>query len=390
MALKVGGCTVRFNQRANNPMKIGFCADIHLGNHGVLGGESKLGMNRRCWDVVKTIQGAVKVALAQKCSELVVVGDLFDSTKPTPQMINAAQSALKSIPTTILVGNHEHGSTDPGDHALSAMWTSAKVIERPNWELLHGRGQGDAGAARLLCIPCIPHPAEKWFDDEVAKLAKALDTLEDDLDRLLCFHLGVADGATPFYLQGAKDSIHVDRVLEVCEKYHITAAFAGNWHNQQVWENRVFQIGALAPTGFDNPGIVGYGGLAIYDTRTAKTSLFEIPGPRFIALKAGDSIAPLVTASKAGNTVYARWTCSRTELPAIREQAQELVKQGVLTDYKAEADKKSARAAAHKAAAQVRQAQSMQEAIVASVKAQDVKSDLAPEIVKRVEHYLTM
>ena len=45
-----------------------------------------------------------------------------------------------------------------------------------------------------------------------------------------------------------------------------------------------FQVGALAPTGFDDPGPVGYGGLVTWDPDTQALETYQLPGPRFLAV----------------------------------------------------------------------------------------------------------
>ena len=74
----------------------------------------------------------------------------------------------------------------------------------------------------------------------------------------MCVHLGISDGDTPYFLDGADDSISVDRLRAVMRECGISYAFAGNWHRHQTWEAdpcKVIQVGTLAPNRFSDDGL---------------------------------------------------------------------------------------------------------------------------------------
>lgn len=360
--------------------KIAFVADVHVGNHGVMGGPIKCGLNERCWEVIETIKQALFKAFIEGCTHFIVAGDLFDTTKPLPQMIAHVYSALvaSDLQPVLLVGNHEHVSTDRLDHALAPFYSSTILVERPRVLQI--------GDIDLMCIPCIPTQARDWFADEVAKLAQGLQDTKSR-SRLLCFHLGVEDENTPFYLSGAKDSIDADTVLEVCEKYDIQAVFAGNWHDRRTWEDTVFQVGALCPTGFDNPGREGYGGLAIYDSSSGDVKEFEIPGPRFLTAVKGTPLDDIK--SKNGNKSYVRFKCEPSEAAEVKAHAVALEEAGTIHKAMVMLDRAQQEAAAKKAAEEVRKTDTLADALTAYVSELEVPEGVdSREVIRRSERYL--
>jgi calcineurin-like phosphoesterase family protein len=229
-------------------MRVTFVADVHIGNHKQFGGEVKSGINDRCKRVIDVL-GEV----AQEADELFVLGDLFDTSHPTPQIIAATQAAVSgSTNLHLLLGNHDMVSDAPGDHALGPFdWKAAgwNVYEKPQRLLLYG-------AVEVLMIPFRPAPMTEWFAEAVGNvLMEECGTGKQT--RFLCFHGGVRDHNTPKFLWSAPDCIDVDLLFDIMQRGNITHALCGNWHNPRTWKRDgmvVHQIGAMVPTGFDNAG----------------------------------------------------------------------------------------------------------------------------------------
>jgi hypothetical protein len=125
----------------------------------------------------------------------------------------------------------------------------------------------------------------EWLAEEVGNLLTDENMPEAKL-RVLCFHGGVRDHKTPKYLQASPDAIDIDLLWAIMERGDIKFAFCGNWHNHRRWQlanNRtVIQVGALAPTGFDNPGF-DYGYHVDLDTKTETVEYHRgSTGPLFI------------------------------------------------------------------------------------------------------------
>lgn len=341
--------------------RLAFCADPHIGNHRKHAGNTIAGLNKRCRDVIATLDRAATWSAEQKVDAFVVCGDLFDTNRPIPQMIAAVQQVLAKVPTIVEVGNHDKSSTEEGDHALAPLAPVATIVERPRVI--------SVADVDLICVPFMPGAATSWFEqtvaDVVTKEARGKKTC-----RLLAFHLGVDDSNTPFYLRGAPDSIALKIVEQVMDQHNISYALCGNWHNHQHWYVRdglrgVLQCGTLAPTGWDNAGSEGYGFVAMFDTKTQPyITLKQIPGPRFLTVQ-GPSAADTIVKSvrDEGNQVYVKW---QTDIKGSRIAREELVEwqdAGLIDGWEVSIEDEAAEEAARVAAKVARKAETMAEAL---------------------------
>jgi len=279
-------------------MKIAAVADVHVGNHKVFGKPTYAGVNRRCKLVLETLAYALTEAINRKAEVFLVCGDLADSTHMAPQIYAQVQRLFNTakkggLRVVLLKGNHEVVSHTEGDHALGPLQLVADIVENPCTLSTDTGGE-------LVLVPHQAGPARSWLDASVAEaLSQGTSTLGGGSrtvqsphrlrqPRVLALHLGISDSRTAPWLRGANDSIQVEALTEICVKHSIEYVLAGNWHDRRSWHTaaRILQIGALAPTGFDNSGLDGYGRVAFLDT-SAGGSFEEVPvpSPRFVQIK---------------------------------------------------------------------------------------------------------
>ena len=267
-------------------MKIAAIADVHVGNHMLdnpLGGPLIAGVNSRGHAVLRVLEQAVRQAVEEGATKLFVAGDLMDSTRPTPQLLRGVQLALDvaEIDVHLLVGNHEQGSTEPGDHALTPL---SPVVHRI-YE--HATASGD--------FAFVPYADCK---SGLELLEAGLEGIDLGGDGVLVTHLGVRDGRTPPWLKNAHDCVDVSDLHALMGRCGAAVAILGNWHDHRYWRFddgcEVIQCGALVPVGWSNPSTVAeltsleedtYGSLVIVDTalpRGSRVSRVVLPGPRFV------------------------------------------------------------------------------------------------------------
>lgn len=273
-------------------MKAAFVADVHLGNHKRFGGEVSASLNVRCRLSLAAFNAAIDLAIKERCATLTVAGDLFDYARPEPPLIAEVQRALAKgrgqMEMAILVGNHDQISTADGDHTLAPLAEFARIIEKPDWFDL-------SGSVDILTIPFRPGHAREWLPEAIRGIAGSREAGSRSRaaggTRLLVLHLGIKDDRTAPWLVGAPDSIDVAILDELCEEYKIDFVFAGNWHDRRQWSLPksgafVLQLGALCPTGWDNPGIPNYGTVAIFDDEAdVPVAIHEVTGPRFVSVR---------------------------------------------------------------------------------------------------------
>jgi hypothetical protein len=269
-------------------------------------------INSRCADAVRVLAAARREAEQQGVEHLFVLGDVFDTADPTPQLVAEVQAALSTsvMDVHVIVGNHDQVSDQVGDHALVSMdgHRRIKVYERP--EVVYVAGW------QVHLVPYRPGRADDYLPGIVAELHAGADQLADGAQRVLGLHLGLRDDDTPPWLQNAHDSSPVAELARLgLYKY----VMAGNWHLRKAYPVG-FQVGALVPTGFDNPGLTGYGSLIILDGDTARVG--EVPGPRFLrATGLAEARKCLEAAEKAdsGWQVYFSVRCRPDEVADVRE-----------------------------------------------------------------------
>jgi hypothetical protein len=244
----------------------------------------------------------------QKSASLIVAGDLVDSAGPvSPQFAHALRETLgRSRCTTLMLGNHD--MTADGDHSLDVYtqhddWTDVQVC-------------ADINVDKRVCLV----PFHRDIRD-----ARVRDV------PLVIAHFGVYDDRFPAWCKKAKGAWHVDALFAFMQERNIKAICLGDWHQRRVWQKRrdttvyhtnrvdclnalstaegsvVFQGGALCPTGFDNPGLHGYGTLAFWDTDEQRLSWQEMPGPRFCVARSEEEERAIVEeARRLGHNLFLR------------------------------------------------------------------------------------
>lgn len=298
-------------------MKIAFIADVHVGNHqGHKGGQYTVGVNERCRAVLDVLSQAAQLA-TQLEAELVCAGDLFDNERPSPQLLAATAQALCTASTLygahLLLGNHDRMSAATGDHALCVYGyvPGVSLYDTPRFGALDG--------ADVLMVPFCEEHGNEYIPREIAKLCQGRP---QDVPRVLCIHAGILDAdiaASEPWLANSHDSIALQVLVDTCAQHGIGTVFAGNWHKAKHWHVNgvsVHQVGALVPTGWDNPGLEGYGSVLVFDTETQKTARYELPGPRFLTVAAARSIP-----GDTSNKLYVR---AKVPVDKVAETSAEL------------------------------------------------------------------
>jgi Calcineurin-like phosphoesterase len=302
-------------------MRIGLVADVHLSNHKRHAGDVERSLNRRCREGLEVLERAYVLAHEVGCTMVGILGDLTDTSTPGPQLVGEItrivhESRVKrGVSTLLMVGNHDQQSNEPGDHAMAPyapLVEDCTVVGEPAIMAL-----GDAD------LVLVPHSAAA---PAPARLAGVLGSLpKSTRRRVLLMHVGVSDDKTPPFLRGSHDSIEVKKLLQLMGEAGVCMCVAGNWHSHGEWgddASQVVQVGALVPTGWDNPGLNGYGGLTVLEITpegvSAKT--YTLDGPRFIAPRGLDDLKRALGGERPGR-LYVRSTVD----PADLHEASKLV-----------------------------------------------------------------
>jgi hypothetical protein len=388
-------------------MKIAFVADVHLGNHKGYGGPVVAGINKRCWAVLDALRAAFDMAASHDCEAMVVDGDLFDTSKPPPQLITEVQYLFQQyvMPKYLLLGNHDMESAAPGDHALGPLHPLATIISKPTKLVLKSK-RAPLDNVELWAIPFQPGKAEEWLPTVLAEVqghpsagSSASST------RVLALHLGLRDDKkTPPWLMDAHDSVPIEMVQELMRNHGIDATYAGNWHNPEEWTYhdadrsvttalRIVQIGTLCPTGFDNEGL-SFGTMAIFDTLKDKNcETLRVPGPRFLKVASFEALKELVNKPKLdGLSVYVRVQVEPEQLVEAEQFIAAVTENGFLAGGEAIPDTTDTQVALRQAAGVARAAETVDEAVAAFVAQMPLPAlndpTLRAEVLAKVKEFL--
>lgn len=367
-----------------------FVADAHLANFSQHGGPLEAGINARCRLALDVLGRATAFAKKEACDALVVCGDLFDSHRPEPPIIAAAQRALANLPTVLILGNHEMHSAAPGDNALAPMAPVAEVVEEPRVVQI--------GGVELLCVPFGLADAAREVPALVRKHFKRCRGKGPA--RLLAMHYGLSDANSPPWLLGPGEQVPAADLLAAMGERGIDWGFAGHWHRTETYSQRILdhgpavvQLGALVPRGWQDEG-TEYGRAAIWadgDTFLHRTVWFG--GPRFLLARSQEEADAKVAAALAheGGRAYLRWVVAGAEEVVEAQAAGERAMAGDphLLAVEVERERADAAVAARAAAGAARGAGNLDEALAGFVGAMELEEGVdRAAVLRRCRAYL--
>lgn len=285
------------------------------------------GINRRGELILSALGHAYAHAIRRGAVGALIAGDLMDSTRPRPQTLARAQAILQRLPTIIATGNHDQDSEAPTDHALGPLSPVASVVDEPRLVPL-------PGGAEALVVPFARGQAAEVIEAAVLRFGA-----RGERPRALVVHAGVADESTPFFLKGAADSLPAGILADLARQAHAELAVAGNWHEHRVWrlpgKPPVLQVGATAPTGWNNPGVADYGWAALWHPGAPDPiEPFRVPGPRFLDAASDEETEDAIGQALAdGVSAFIRRACPRDDAQRVARRLVEAHADGVIAGW---------------------------------------------------------
>jgi calcineurin-like phosphoesterase family protein len=381
-------------------VKIAFIGDVHLANHRYQGGDVKAGMNARFRTTLRAVEDALVWAESRGCTDVVILGDVFDSPKPLPQQLAALGAVLRSFAGAVhvIVGNHDRVSGEEGDHGLGPLALAddgegIHVYERPTVI-------GDSTVRVLLC-PFNDRSVKEWLPgilDEVWK-EEARDTALGQEQRIVCGHFGLWDrqsAAQQPWLANAPDAIDVATVAALLAKHDVKHLYVGNYHTHFQWVKdgvTLHQVGALQPTGFDNPGF-SYGRVEEWPSG----GYTIIPGPRFVVVGSGSELGSAANrADEEGCWIHADWRVApeayveTVEAAAMLQEGEHPIDGGPILRGTVEVhvDRKYSKLRAAQAAGAARSSETLIEAVHAFVEKHPMPPHVSREnVLEHVRRFL--
>jgi hypothetical protein len=274
--------------------KVAIFADVHIGNHKINGGPTDFGVNARCRATLDVFGNAMKRAYQDDCQAIICAGDLFDTANPRAMVLAATAAEFNGEdqpPTYLMTGNHDQASPRYGDNALTILDHLQNVMVMdgpPDGNVIGGTSEKRDPGTSVLFVP---------FDPNIKWDPKAFGASYSHCSVLIT-HVGIETDATPPWLAGK--GVRAELMAEIMDAVGAKVCLSGDWHTYQKIEingKMIYQIGALVPTGWDNPGLDGYGSLLYLDTQTLQVTREVLPGPRFVKTQSANEALQLAKKS---------------------------------------------------------------------------------------------
>lgn len=364
-------------------LRIAIVADVHCANHRTFGGPMVAGLNDRFRMCQRTLRGAIAAANNKQCTHFAVLGDLFDTVRPTPQMIGAVMRELGNFQGEVILvaGNHDKASEEPGDNSLVPFQDTCVVVDDEPLLLSDSRGA-------ILFAPYRTGPAVGWIAEYTSMLPTNGGTLAT--------HVGLITKDTPPWLRMASDAIPSEMFTEL----GAVGIIAGNWHaHMRLPTGEDIQVGALVPTGFDNPTTHPlavndpYGSVLVWRS-TNPTTRLVVDGPRFLMRDfiTQKDLLQYLHQTTAGGTSCACFLKIKADLAQLADAAlalDEAKARGLIRDGFVEPSAQDKQRVAQATSKAVLNSSSLDEAVLHYLQKQDLPDGvLIPRVAERVRHYL--
>jgi DNA repair exonuclease SbcCD nuclease subunit len=269
-----------------------------------LGGEFSCGANYRAKCATRSLKWAYEaIHRAGDIKTVCILGDLFQSMNPTPQLISVVGQIFhmyreKGIHTVLLPGNHDSVSAEWNDHALGVYrWSGVTVIEN------HGLVRLCNDTVEILFVTPREGVVNNYLKDILSGVWSECSTLSCDgppsnqhvipLCRVLALHSGISHRATPQRHIRDTNSIHIANIQNFINMYGISHVFAGHWHQHFRISPKVCQIGALVQNGWKDRDC-DVGCICVLNPSTNEVTVIHVPGPRFVIVTSLIALEDLV------------------------------------------------------------------------------------------------
>lgn len=275
-------------------MKIACFADCHVGAYGRKVDPST-GLNSRFLDMIDTIEWIMADSQQRGCEEVLIAGDLFRTSRPTPTELVFTDRALESArPVIVIPGNHDQPRTGNEYSAIEALHgvtavTTPRIFDRQGYQVV-----------------AIPYPQKSWFaatrqgyasmspeevDAEMGlHIANVIRNMASIIDpsqpSILLGHLSLdcAElGAERGIMAGRDVTIPIDAIPE-----ELTFAVLGHIHRPQSFEDygrpNVLYTGSTERIDFGEEGETK--SYVILDTKTRSWERIPIPCRDYCTVRA--------------------------------------------------------------------------------------------------------
>jgi DNA repair exonuclease SbcCD nuclease subunit len=284
-----------------------FTADIHAHNWTQFSHVLDDGVNSRLSDCVSVIGQFADVARQHKCDAAFILGDIFHSrTKLDVDVVSLIYGAIadlcKSVPTYLLVGNHDCHAHGTDTHSLCMFRkVAAAVIDKPM-------------AFSVSGVPFAAIPWRSSVDQLIAELADITTPTT-----FLLLHQGVNGAVVGPYSHALESRFTTSHVPE-CVQY----VLLGDYHKRQTFGPRKNwqYVGSPMQLNFGEAG--EFKAFTLANVKGGSVEFYDIPttAPRFFKYESPEAATAAIEAESALPTDFVRveYNQESAALSTLQEQ----------------------------------------------------------------------
>jgi len=268
-------------------VKILLVPDLHLGAGTSIGKDLyNTGLNSRIEDQKKLLEFTYQTAKENNINRLVVLGDLWDSPKPTPAIVHVflewLMKCVELYNVDIVQGNHDFIRS--GSNKIS-MINCIKLLNINNCNIFTEIDcvSNMEEKLNMIYIPFTDREQIKAKTTDEAKiiLQSQIKTILNSFDRKyknICFGHLALEGSFWVGNESVDDYNEIFITKKMIQDLKIDYTFMGHVHNPQVINKNPFMahIGSLDKTKFTGPDATDKH-LTIYDTKTNEIKNIKLP-----------------------------------------------------------------------------------------------------------------
>ena len=241
-------------------MKILIYTDVHWSKSSSIIREKDV----RLTNTFKSVMWAERLAEKENCSEIICLGDFFDSPDLTAEELTAVSyMQWACMPHYFLVGNHETSRSDNSVSSVDilSLHPRIKIID----EIC---GMIATPTTEFIFVPYISEDNRKSLNEYIQSLSKE-DGLAGDCKRIVFSHndLKIQYGAYK-----SANGFEVEDIAKSCDLF-----INGHLHNGAEVQKGIINLGNLTGQNFSEDATIYPHCAMILDTDTLEYTLYENP-----------------------------------------------------------------------------------------------------------------
>lgn len=257
-------------------MKIGFAADLHYGYTCLGYLNPATGINTHLEDTHRCFYEFVKECIAQRVSNIVIAGDIYDRRNPNEMSEfyfgqSLSLGIANGIQFDIVLGNHDFYKESSALALLQGIQSNQiRIWDKPNVFNL-----SDDVQITAIPWPGLTGATPEQFTEHIQKLVPDIP-VDPDTRRILVGHLPMMTAKIGSYQMTGLEPGITDP--EMFSRGYFDVALLGHYHRQQRISENTWYVGSINRCDFGEEKEHKSG--LIYDTETEEMFIVRLPATK--------------------------------------------------------------------------------------------------------------